>query len=225
MIQKLLQQVRRALVAGTLVLLPLGVTLWVFVTLINVADGLLNLVPKSLQPETYLGYPIPGTGVLATFLLVLVVGVATRYYTGRRIVELYEAVLLRVPVLSGVYQGFKQLVETLFTNQGRHFRQVVLIEYPRPGAFAIAFLTNEHSYLDIDDIEDSDRLVSVFLPTTPNPTSGFYLMLRREEIRVCDISVEEAFKLIMSAGIVGPAGTRVAQRVDRPALESTGTEG
>ena len=209
--------------AGVLVLAPLGVTLWVFLALVNFADGLIRLLPLWAQPQTWLGVPLPGLGIVVTLAFVGVVGFAMRYYTGRRVVELYERALTRVPILSGIYHGFKQLIETLFSQQGQHFRQVVLIEYPRRGIHCIAFVTNEHSFLASG--AGGEELASVFLPTTPNPTSGFYLLVPRSDIQQLDITVEEAFKLIMSAGIVLPPGARTAHPLyppERPRVVAAG---
>lgn len=205
-----LSALRGALITGALILAPLGITIWVFVTLVGIADGLLQLLPDALQPETYLGFPIPGLGIVATVVLVALVGFGMRYYTGRRIVELYEAALGRVPILNALYQGLKQLFDTVLSKRGKHFRQVVLLEYPRKGIWCLAFLTNERDFLRAEGVE-SAPLVSVFLPTTPNPTSGFYLLVPSDDVRLVDISVEEAFKLIMSAGIVTPDTVRSAR--------------
>lgn len=216
MTNRLMQGVRSALLTGGLVLAPLGITLWVFGALVHLADRVVEILPERLQPQYYLGFPIPGLGVVLTLVFVGVVGAAMRYYAGRRVVELYESALGRIPVIRGVYQGVKQLVETLFSRQGMHFRQVVLVEYPRRGLYCVAFLTNERTYVEMNDEGRPADLVSIFLPTTPNPTSGFYLLVPREDLRLLDVSIEEAFKLIMSAGIVLPHGTRVANRLLTP---------
>lgn len=200
---------RSDLLAGILVLAPLGITIWVFVGLVHLADGLIRVLPEAWRPETYLGFPIPGLGVLAALLLVWIVGLNMRNYAGQKIVDATERALARVPLASGIYQGLKQLVQTLFTERGTHFRQVVLVEYPRKGVYCLAFVTNEQQYLQVEE-STHERLISIFLPTTPNPTSGFYLLVPVEDMRKVDISVEEAFKLIMSAGIVLPGGKRVA---------------
>ena len=201
---------RGALVAGGLALAPLGITIWVFVQLIELADGVVSLLPVEYQPQQMLGFEIPGLGVVITLFVVAAFGVMLRNYLGRRVVDFYEAVLARVPILSGVYQGLKELFATLFSSRGQHFRQVVLVEYPRRGLYCLAFMTNDNEYLRLKEGEDEPRLVSIFLPTTPNPTSGFYLLIPRKDVRLVDLGVEQAFKLIMSAGIVTPAGVRYA---------------
>ena len=201
-------RLRSDLLAGTLVLAPLGITIFVFSTLVDFADGLIRVLPEAWQPETHLGFPIPGLGVVVAVLLVALTGLFMRYYAGQRVVEFYETLLARVPLLSGIYQGFKQLVDTVFTQRGQHFRQVVMLEYPRKGIFCLAFVTNEDPFMDVEHTDD--RLISVFLPTTPNPTSGFYLLVPATDLRKVDMTSEEAFKLIMSAGIVTPGRLHLA---------------
>ena len=201
MFSRALQGIRVAFIAGILVVVPLGATIWVLGFVMGFLESTVRLLPEAIQPETLIGRPIPGLGILLTVTTVLLAGALTRNFFGQRIIEFYEAVLLRVPIVSSVYQGVKQLMEALFSGREGQFRQVVLVEWPRRGVYAIAFHTGE-AFLSEDDPDQ--ELVNVFLPTTPNPTSGFYLMLPRSEIRPLDLSVEEAFKLIMSAGIVAP---------------------
>lgn len=201
MITRVFQGIRGAFIAGVLIVVPLSATIWVLTLVMGFLEGTVRLLPDAVQPETLIGQPIPGLGILLTLTAVLTAGTLTRSFIGRRIIELYEAILSRVPIVSSIYQGVKQLTEALFSGREGQFRQVVLVEWPRRGVYAIAFHTGE-AFLSADDPDL--ELVNVFLPTTPNPTSGFYLMLARSEIRPLDINVEEAFKLIMSAGIVAP---------------------
>ncbi|TNE88325.1 MAG: DUF502 domain-containing protein [Deltaproteobacteria bacterium] len=198
---------RVAFLAGILVVVPLGATIWVLTFVMGILESTVRLLPDGIQPEVLIGRPIPGLGILLTLTTVMLAGTLTRSFFGRRVIEFYEAMLGRVPIVSSVYQGVKQLTEALFSGSEGQFRQVVLVEWPRRGVYAIAFHTGE-AFLSADDPDE--ELVNVFLPTTPNPTSGFYLMLPRSEIRPLDLTVEEAFKLIMSAGIVAP-GRRVIE--------------
>jgi uncharacterized membrane protein len=192
-------RVRSSLVAGVLVLAPLGLTIWGLFFLVDITDSLLRILPKKIQPETLFGFPIPGLGIVLTLVLLLVFGTIARHYAGRRIIGWYESLLKRVPVISSVYLGLKQLFETLFSHKREHFSQAVVVEYPRKGVYCIAFVTNEKSAL-----EGYSDLISIFLPTTPNPTSGFFLMVPKSDLRYLDISIEDAFKMIMSAGLVLP---------------------
>jgi uncharacterized membrane protein len=192
------------------VVVPVGITFWVFFALVDMADGLIRALPVVLQPETHLGFPIPGLGVLLTMVVVFLVGLGMRNYAGRRVFEALERMLARVPLASSIYHGIKQVMETVAANRGEQFRQVVLVEYPRKGLYCLAFVTNQKHFLDVEGAAESDPMVSIFLPTTPNPTSGFYLLVPQSELRRVDMSVEEAFKLIMSAGIVTPKNIRGA---------------
>ncbi|MBW2254237.1 MAG: DUF502 domain-containing protein [Deltaproteobacteria bacterium] len=194
------QNLRSAFLAGVLLGVPAAITIWVFITLVLFLEGAVKLLPKAIQPENLLGFPIPGLGILLALSTILLLGLATRSYVGSRAILLYERLLARVPVLSSIYQGIKQLMEAVFASGKGHFQQVVLVEYPRRGVYALAFLTGD-AFLQG---ADGTRMVNVFLPTTPNPTSGFYLVLPKEDMVELDISVEQAFKLIMSAGIVAP---------------------
>ena len=200
-----LSALRAALLAGGLVMLPIGVTIWVLSKLVAFADSTIKLVPAAWQPEALLGVPLPGLGVLMSLIGLSLVGFAMRYYAGQRALRAMEALLHRVPVASSIYQGVKQLLDTVFAQQGKHFSDVVLIEYPRTGVYSVAFVTNRHPFLALPEVGETP-LVSVFLPTTPNPTSGFFMVVPETELRRIDMSVEEAFKMVMSAGIVVPSG-------------------
>lgn len=202
---------RAALIAGGLVLLPIGVTIWVLSKLVAFADSTIKLVPAQWQPEALLGVPLPGLGVLLSLLVLSLVGFAMRYYAGQRALGAMEALLQRVPVASSIYQGVKQLIDTVFAQQGKHFSDVVLIEYPRKGVYSVAFVTNRQPFVQLPELGEAP-LVSVFLPTTPNPTSGFFMVVPASELQRIDMSVEEAFKLVMSAGIVLPSGPVRATR-------------
>ena len=221
----LLNQLRNAFLAGLAVLLPLGLTLWVVVSVAALIDSFLDVLPEQIHPEVLLHIPLPGLGILLTFLSVLAAGAAMQYYLGRRAVALLEEVLLRVPLLSGVYQGLKKLFDTLFGSEGMKFRQVVMVEYPRRDSWAIAFLTGEAPWVDASQEMRDDTPLSIFLPSTPNPTTGFYMVIPARDVRKLDISVEEAFKIIMSAGIVHPDRRVSWRRVDGPSVPPPDPDG
>ena len=221
----LLNQLRNAFLAGLAVLLPLGLTLWVVVSVAALIDSFLDILPEQVHPEVLLRIPLPGLGILLTFLSVLAAGAAMQYYLGRRAVALLEEVLLRVPLLSGVYQGLKKLFDTLFGSEGMTFRQVVMVEYPRRDSWAIAFLTGEAPWVDASQEMRDDTPLSIFLPSTPNPTTGFYMVIPARDVRELDISLEEAFKIIMSAGIVHPDRRVPWRRVDWPSVPSPVPDG
>ncbi len=183
-----------------LVIVPFAVTAWVLVYLVSFLEKAVRLLPDAVQPENLFGFPIPGLGILLAVTTVLLVGLATNNYFGRRLVDLSERILSRLPLVSSLYTGIKQLMEALFASERGSFRQVVLIEWPRKGSRVIAFHTGE-AFIRGDD---GQKYANVFMPSTPNPTTGFYLVLPAEEVIALDLTVEEAFKLIMSAGMVAP---------------------
>jgi uncharacterized membrane protein len=194
---------RRYLVAGLLVWLPILVTVLVLKFLVDVVDSTLLLLPTAVQPEHLLGYRIPGLGVVLSGVVLLVTGMVVTNLFGRSMVRLWEGLLGRIPFVRAIYSASKQLAETLFSGQGKSFRKVVMVRYPHPGAWALAFLTG-------DGLAEASRktgrdLVNVFVPTTPNPTSGFFIMVPREEMIELEMSVDTGVRLILSAGAVGPA--------------------
>ena len=201
---------RLSFMAGLLVIGPLWLTGWILLKLFVFFDGAIKILPVAWQPETLFGRDIPGLGIALSLLFVYLCGVGTRAYAGRQLVQFFEGVLDRVPIINTVYQSIKQLMSTLFSEKATHFRDVVLVEYPRKGIYCFAFLTNDSQYLEVS----GQRLLSIFLPSTPNPTTGFYLLLPSHDVWNVDLTVEEAFKLIMSAGIVTPELLRQATRFD-----------
>ena len=196
-----MSRLRRYLIAGLVVWLPLGVTVLVIRLLVNLMDKLLLLVPARYQPENLVGFHIPGLGVVLAVLIVLVTGVLVANFFGRRLVAAWEALLARIPLVRSIYASVKQVVETVFAK-GDAFRKVLLIEYPRRDLWTIAFLTGG----SVPEVQAKTRreVINVFVPTTPNPTSGFFMMVPREDVIELDMTVEEGLKLIMSLGVVGP---------------------
>lgn len=187
--------------AGLATLIPIVMTIWILKVLILWADDFFSsMMPKFLQPEQIFGREIPGVGIVMTIALILLVGVLTRLYFGKKLIELGDRILLRVPFGKGVYKALKQFVSLTFSEGGKSFKQVALIEYPRKGSYALAFVTTEAS-ADIQ-AKTGQKLINVFLPTTPNPTSGYMLMLPEEELIILDMKVELAMKIIISAGVV-----------------------
>lgn len=206
---------RLSFMAGILVIGPLWLTGWLLLKLFVFFDGAIKILPSAWQPEALIGRDIPGLGIVLSLLFVYLCGVGTRAYAGRQLVSFFEGILDRVPFINTIYQSIKQLMSTLFSAQGTHFRDVVLVEYPRKGIYCFAFLTNDSQYLEVS----GEKLLSIFLPSTPNPTTGFYLLLPTRDVWNVDLTVEEAFKLIMSAGIVTPDVLRQATRFDETLSE------
>lgn len=195
-------RLRTWLVAGLLVWVPLGVTFLVVKLLVDLADQVLLLLPPQYRPEQLLGFNIPGFGVALTLITVVITGMIFANLFGRRLVRLWEDILARIPLVRSIYSSVKQITETLFSAQGKSFRKVVLVEYPRRELWTLAFVTGDTAEALLEITNRS--LVSIYVPTTPNPTSGFFLMVPREDVVELDISVEAGLKLILSTGVVVP---------------------
>ncbi len=195
-------QLRQYLIAGLLVWLPILVTVLIIKFLIDLMDTTLLLLPSAIQPETLLGFNIPGLGVVLSAVVLLSTGMVVTNFMGRNMVSLWERLLMRIPLVRPIYSAAKQLSETLFSGSGKSFRKVVLVEYPRPGLWTLAFLTGDGVS---EVIEKTGRdLVNIFVPTTPNPTSGFFIMVPSKDLIELSMSVDAGIKLILSAGAVGP---------------------
>jgi uncharacterized membrane protein len=193
---------KRYFITGLLVLVPLVITIWVLKSLIGMMDQSLLLLPIGWRPETQLGFYIPGIGTLLTLLIVLVTGVIATNFFGKRIILFWEGMLARVPVVKSIYYSVKQVSDTLFSDSGQAFRQALLVQYPREGSWTIAFQTGQPGG-DVANHLQGDY-VSVYVPTTPNPTSGFFLMMPKKDVIELDMSVDDALKYIISMGVVTP---------------------
>ncbi len=194
---------------------PIGITIYLAVLFVQLVDDQMRgLVPAQYDPNTYLPFDIPGLGVLALLLMLLVVGFFAAGLIGRMVFRLGESLIDRVPVVRSVYGALKQIFETVFADSSSSFREVVLVEYPRRGLWAVGFITGR-TRGEVRDRIDRD-LVNVFLPTTPNPTSGFLLFVPREDLVHLDMSVEEGIKMVISAGIVTPPRAAAADKGEEP---------
>src|SRR4029450_7564371 len=199
---------RRYIIAGLLVWVPLGITIWVLAFLINTLDQTLLLVPESLRPEALFGYRIPGLGVLLSAAILLLTGVIAANFFGARLIMLWESLLGRIPFVKSIYSSVKQVSDTLLSDKGNAFRKALLVEFPRPGAWTIAFLTGTPSGA-VASFLPGDH-VRVYVPTTPNPTGGYFLILPRSQVRELDMTVDEALKYIISMGVVAPRAQGLA---------------
>ncbi|MGH8496384.1 MAG: DUF502 domain-containing protein [Gammaproteobacteria bacterium] len=193
---------RRYLVAGLLIWVPLGVTLLVVAFLINLMDRTLILIPPPYRPERLFGFDIPGLGAVLLFILVLVTGMLVANLFGRRLVTFWESLLNRIPLVRSVYSGAKQVAETMLSDASDSFKKVYLIEYPRRGIWSMCFQTAT----EIGELQarTEEEVVCVFVPTTPNPTSGFIVFAPRDDLRELSMSVDEGIKMIISLGVVAP---------------------
>ena len=195
-------RLRRYLVTGLLIWLPIGVTIFVFRLLLGLMDRLLFLLPDRLRPEELLGFPVPGLGAALAIILLLGTGMLGANIIGRRLVTFYEGLLSRIPLVRSVYGAVKNFAEIVLSDSGTSFKKVLLIQYPRKGLYSIAFQTSENPH-EVQ-AHTSETVITVFLPTTPNPTSGFMLFVPKEEIVELEMSVEEALKMVVSLGVVVP---------------------
>jgi uncharacterized membrane protein len=195
------ERFRRYFFAGLLVLLPLVITIWFLGWIIGLMDSLLDFLPASLNPFSYLPFAVPGLGTLFTVGLILFLGFLATSVVTRRALAVWDRLLSRIPIFRGVYTSVQKLVESIF-GQEEGGRRVVLIEYPRKGIYTVGFATG-YAAGELEKRSD-ERLVNVFVPTTPNPTAGFYLLVPEKETVALEMTPEDAFKLIVSGGMINP---------------------
>lgn len=197
-----MKNLRRYLVAGILVWLPVGITLLLLRLLISIMDRTLVLLPAQYRPEVWLGFAIPGLGLVLTLAILLVTGVLAANFVGRSLVAFWERMLERIPIVRSIYSASKNFAEIVFSDSDQSFKKVLLIEYPRKGLYGLAFQTAT----ELGEIQSrsGEDLVCTFVPTTPNPTSGFIIMLPRKDVIELDMNVDEALKMIISLGVVVP---------------------
>lgn len=194
---------RRYFITGLLIWIPIAITLWLLNFVVSTLDLSLSLLPAHWQPERFIGQKLPGIGALLTLLVIFLTGLLTANFLGQRLVRIWERVLARIPIVNTVYSSVKQVSDTLLSPQGNAFRKALLVEYPRRGCWTIGFLTGTPA-LEVRRLIDDD-MVSLYVPTTPNPTSGFFLMVPRADTRELDMSVDEALKYVVSMGVVIPS--------------------
>ena len=195
-------RLRRYLIAGLLVWLPIGVTVLVVKLLVDLMDQTLVVLPEAYRPDRLLGFHIPGLGVVLSVLVVLSTGVVMAHFFGQQLLAAWEAILNRIPLVRSIYSSVKQLSATLLSSGGQSFRKVLLIEYPRKGLWTLAFQTGT----DIGEAQakTGEDVINIYVPTTPNPTSGFFLMVPRRDVVELDMSIDEGLKMIISMGVVVP---------------------
>jgi uncharacterized membrane protein len=206
-----MKRLRRYLVAGILVWLPLGVTIFLLRVLINLVDRTLLLLPAKYHPQQWLelslpwmegSFTIPGLGLILTLIVLLFTGLLAANFVGRSMVELWESLLERIPVVRSIYSASKNFAEIVFSDSSQSFKKVLLIQYPRKGLYSLAFQTS--SQLGEVQGRTGEKVVCTFVPTTPNPTSGFIIIVPRKDIIELDMDVDEALKMVISLGVVVP---------------------
>ena len=199
--RRLRDGLQRYFLAGLLVFLPVAITLWFLGWVVELLDSVLDVLPKAAHPNSYLPIPIPRLGAVVTLALILFLGFLTRGVATRRFLAVWENLFAKIPVFRGIYTAVQKMVQT-FLGQSNAQRQVVLIEYPRTGVFTVAFAMGR-AWPDLEN-KTNVQLVNVFVPTTPNPTSGFYLLVPSDQVTPLNMTMEEAFKLITSGGLITP---------------------
>lgn len=196
------QLIKRYFITGLLIWVPLVITAWVLSLIVNTLDQSLHLLPKALHPERLVGFSIPGVGALLTLAMIFLTGLLAANFIGQKLVSWWHRLLSRIPVVNSVYKSVKQVSDTLFAPNGNAFRKALLVQYPRAGSWTVAFLTGQPGGDIVNHLEGD--YVSVYVPTTPNPTSGFFLMMPSREVVELDMTVDEALKYIISMGVVAP---------------------
>ena len=196
--RSILTRIRNYFIAGIVVLIPIGITVYITILLINISS---RILPKQLNPDYYLPYDIPGLEILIAIILITFIGWLSLSFLGKRVLNLFNTLLKKIPILRTIYSAIVQMTSS-FTSPDKNKKNVVLVEYPRKGSWAVGFATKKNT----GEISDKTKkeLINVFVPTTPNPTSGFFLMFPKEEVIYLDMSFEEASKFIVSAGTSNP---------------------
>ncbi len=210
---------RKWFFAGLLVLVPFAITVWLLDWAISTLDKTLFLLPKAWQPDSWLGVHIPGLGAILTLAVLLFVGALVSNFLGKQLMVWWDALLGRIPVVRSIYSSVKQVSDTLFSENGNAFRQAVLVQWPRAGAWTIGFVTGAPNGNVLDSLRqsnlenapsgDAGGYLSVYVPTTPNPTSGYLMMFKKSECQALSMSVDEALKYVVSMGVVAPVHTPV----------------
>jgi len=195
-------RLRRYFVAGLLIWVPLLATYLLLTFAIRLIDRSLLLLPPALRPENLIGYEIPGLGVILTLVLLILTGLIVANFFGRKLISAWESLLSRIPLVNTIYGAVKQITASLFADASQSFREVVLVQYPRKGLWALAFVTGE-TPKKFKEVTGED-LINLYVPTTPNPTSGVYIMAPQADVKRLDIPVEYGLKMILSAGVVNP---------------------
>lgn len=206
---------RKYLIAGLLIWLPLAITLWVLDFIVTTMDRTLTVLPASLHPDQVLGFHMPGLGLVMSVIILLVTGALAANIIGARMFAWWEAVLVKIPIVRPIYSGVKQISDTLFASKGQSFRKVVLIEFPNRGQWTFGFVVGAPG--PVIERETAGNLITVYVPTAPNPTSGYVLMVRPSEVKELDVTVDDALKFHLSMGVVAPTA-----RAPRSALTTEG---
>ena len=197
-----MKKLRTIIVAGLLVWIPIGLTIFVIKLLIDLLAQIYLLIPLALRPDNLLGIEIPGIGIIIAIIMVLLTGLIAANYFGNRIIRAWDSFLDRIPLIRSIYSPLKKFAELVLSDQTQNFSKVLLIEYPRKGVFSLCFQTSK----ELGEVQNhsGEELVCVYIPTTPNPTSGYIVLVPQNEVKELEMSVEDALKMIISLGVVVP---------------------
>ncbi len=201
---KIAKALKKYLITGVLVWLPIAVTIWAMTYIISAADRLISLLPESWQPQHFWGFNIPGLGIVAATVVLFVTGVFAANVLGRRILGAWDSLLGRIPVVKSIYSSVKKVSESLLSDSSRSFKTPVLVPFPQPGIWTIAFVSGHIPNKLKGSLPQDDDYISVYVPTTPNPTGGYYIMVKKSDVRELDMSVDQALKYVISLGMVMP---------------------
>ena len=201
---KIAKALKKYLITGVLVWLPIAVTIWAMTYIISAADRLISLLPESWQPQHFWGFNIPGLGIVAATVVLFVTGVFAANVLGRRILGAWDSLLGRIPVVKSIYSSVKKVSESLLSDSSRSFKTPVLVPFPQPGIWTIAFVSGHIPDKIKGSLPQDDDYISVYVPTTPNPTGGYYIMVKKSDVRELDMSVDQALKYVISLGMVMP---------------------
>ena len=201
---KIAKALKKYLITGVLVWLPIAVTIWAMTYIISAADRLISLLPESWQPQHFWGFNIPGLGIVAATVILFVTGVFAANVLGRRILGAWDSLLGRIPVVKSIYSSVKKVSESLLSDSSRSFKTPVLVPFPQPGIWTIAFVSGHIPDKLKGSLPQDDDYISVYVPTTPNPTGGYYIMVKKSDVRELDMSVDQALKYVISLGMVMP---------------------
>ncbi|WP_416190042.1 DUF502 domain-containing protein [Neisseria sp. CCUG17229] len=201
---KIAKSLKRYLITGVLVWLPIAVTIWVLTYIVTAADQLINLLPAHWQPQHFLGFNIPGLGVIVAIVVLFVTGLFGANVLGKRIISAWDGILGRIPVVKSIYSSVKKVSESLLSDSSRSFKTPVLVPFPQPNIWTLAFVSGHIPDSVKASLPQGEEYVSVYVPTTPNPTGGYYIMVKKSDIRELNMSVDEALKYVISLGMVMP---------------------
>ena len=201
---KIAKALKKYLITGVLVWLPIAVTIWAMTYIISAADRLISLLPESWQPQHFWGFNIPGLGIVAATVVLFVTGVFAANVLGRRILGAWDSLLGRIPVVKSIYSSVKKVSESLLSDSSRSFKTPVLVPFPQPGIWTIAFVSGHIPDKLKGSLPQDDDYISVYVPTTPNPTGGYYIIVKKSDVRELDMSVDQALKYVISLGMVMP---------------------